>query len=126
MINRGGENVYPREVEDLLKLHKSIIDAQVFGVPDTRMGEEPAVWIKLRNGAPTLSADDVKEFCKSQVNNMEEKFHDKEKLSSIIISMIMNAMTTHFFYTDLTFQSTKVHFIQAGVSSNSTGQSSKV
>jgi len=67
MVNRGGENVYPREVEEFLKTHPKIEDAQLFGVPDVRMGEEPAVWIQLKEGE-VMSANDVKVFCKGHVS----------------------------------------------------------
>jgi fatty-acyl-CoA synthase len=66
MVNRGGENVYPREVEDFLKTHPKIEDAQLFGVPDSRMGEEPAVWIQLKEGE-VMTPNDLKAFCKGQV-----------------------------------------------------------
>ena len=51
MVIRGGENVYPREVEEFLYTHPDIVDAQVIGVPDAKYGEELMVWIRLRDGA---------------------------------------------------------------------------
>ena len=51
MVIRGGENVYPREVEEFLYRHPKIADVQVFGVPDPRYGEEVCAWVKLRDGA---------------------------------------------------------------------------
>ena len=51
MVIRGGENVYPREIEEFLYSHPDILDAQVIGVPDAKYGEELMVWIKLRQGA---------------------------------------------------------------------------
>ncbi len=66
MIIRGGENVYPREVEEFLYRHPRIQDVQVFGVPDERFGEEVAAWITLRPGA-TLSAEEVRAFCEGQI-----------------------------------------------------------
>jgi fatty-acyl-CoA synthase len=62
MVIRGGENVYPREIEEFLYTHPDILDAQVIGVPDERYGEEPCVWVKLRDGAPELTAESVREF----------------------------------------------------------------
>ena len=66
MIIRGGENVYPREIEEFLYTHPDIADVQVIGVPDERYGEELMAWVIARPGA-TLSAEQVREFCKSQI-----------------------------------------------------------
>jgi fatty-acyl-CoA synthase len=66
LIIRGGENVYPREVEEFLHKHPDIIDVQVTGVPDPKMGEEIMAWVKPRAGA-MLSADDVREFCRGRI-----------------------------------------------------------
>jgi len=62
MVIRGGENVYPREIEEFLYTHPDVLDAQVIGVPDARYGEELCAWIKLRDGAEPLDAAKVKEF----------------------------------------------------------------
>jgi fatty-acyl-CoA synthase len=62
MVIRGGENVYPREIEEFLHTHPDIVDAQVIGVPDERYGEELGAWVTLRDGAPELTAEAVKEF----------------------------------------------------------------
>jgi len=67
MVIRGGENVYPREIEEFLYTHPDILDAQVIGVPDAKYGEELMVWVRLRPGAATLTADDVREFCGGQL-----------------------------------------------------------
>ena len=61
MIVRGGENIYPREIEEYLIGHKDIEDVQVTGVPDEKFGEEIIAWVKL-NGDSDLSEDDVKGF----------------------------------------------------------------
>merc|ERR1719268_154781 len=50
MIIRGGENIYPREIEEFLHTHPAVMEAQAFGVPDDRLGEELAVWIKMNEG----------------------------------------------------------------------------
>jgi fatty-acyl-CoA synthase len=63
MVIRGGENVYPREVEEFLYTHPDIVDAQAIGVPDERYGEELMVWVRLRDGAPPLTAEALREFC---------------------------------------------------------------
>jgi fatty-acyl-CoA synthase len=63
MVIRGGENIYPREIEEFLFAHPDIEDVQVIGVPDATYGEELAAWIKLRDGAAPLDAEQVREFC---------------------------------------------------------------
>src|SRR4051794_3135866 len=62
MVIRGGENIYPREVEEFLYTHPDIVDAQVIGVPDEKYGEELCAWVRVREGA-TLDADALREFC---------------------------------------------------------------
>ncbi|MHA6621848.1 AMP-binding protein [Pseudonocardia sp. DLS-67] len=62
MVIRGGENIYPREIEEFLYTHPDILDAQVIGVPDARYGEELCAWVTLREGVPELTADAVREF----------------------------------------------------------------
>jgi fatty-acyl-CoA synthase len=66
MVIRGGENVYPREIEEFLYRHPKIQDVQVFGVPDARYGEELCAWIRLREGV-TATPDELKEFCRGQI-----------------------------------------------------------
>ncbi|WP_280264735.1 AMP-binding protein [Nocardia wallacei] len=63
MVIRGGENIYPREIEEFLYTHPDILDAQVVGVPDPRFGEELVAWIRMREGAPPLDAAALREFC---------------------------------------------------------------
>ncbi|WP_134774328.1 AMP-binding protein [Ornithinimicrobium flavum] len=63
MVIRGGENIYPREVEEFLMGHPDVVDAQVVGVPDARYGEELMAWLRLREGAEPLTAEAVREFC---------------------------------------------------------------
>jgi fatty-acyl-CoA synthase len=62
MVIRGGENVYPREVEEFLYTHPDVVDAQVIGVPDARFGEELCAWVRVREGA-SLDAASLREFC---------------------------------------------------------------
>jgi fatty-acyl-CoA synthase len=66
-VIRGGENVYPREVEEFLYSHPDVLDAQVIGVPDERYGEELMAWVRLRNGAPPLTADSLRAFCEGKL-----------------------------------------------------------
>lgn len=66
LVIRGGENVYPREVEEFLYRHSAIQDVQVIGVPDQKYGEELCAWVVLRDGA-TLSEDELRSFCKGQI-----------------------------------------------------------
>jgi fatty-acyl-CoA synthase len=63
MVIRGGENIYPREVEEFLYTHPDIMDAQVIGVPDARYGEELMAWIQLRPGAAPITPQSLREFC---------------------------------------------------------------
>jgi fatty-acyl-CoA synthase len=63
MVIRGGENVYPREIEEFLYTHPAIADVQVVGVPDERYGEELCAWVRLREGVSDLDMDAVHEFC---------------------------------------------------------------
>ncbi|MCW2901930.1 MAG: AMP-binding protein [Streptosporangiaceae bacterium] len=67
MVIRGGENVYPREIEEFLYSHPDILDASVVGVPDARYGEELMAWIRLRPGAEPLTAESLHEFCEGRL-----------------------------------------------------------
>lgn len=66
MVIRGGENVYPREIEEYLFRHEKIQDVQVFGVPDERFGEEICAWIVLRKGEQA-DEEEIKTFCRGQI-----------------------------------------------------------
>lgn len=66
MVIRGGENVYPREVEEYFYRHPKIQDTQVFGVPDEKYGEELCIWICLKSGEEATEAE-MKDFCKGQI-----------------------------------------------------------
>lgn len=66
MIIRGGENVYPREIEEFLFTHPDVVDVQVIGVPDERFGEVIMAWVQLEAGAE-LDEDDLKAFCKGKI-----------------------------------------------------------
>ncbi len=67
MVVRGGENVYPREVEEFLYTHPDIEDVQVIGVPDEKYGEELAAWIKLKSGAKSLDAAAIRAFSEGKL-----------------------------------------------------------
>jgi fatty-acyl-CoA synthase len=67
MVIRGGENVYPREIEEFLYTHPDILDAQVIGVPDEKYGEELCAWIRMKDGATPLTAESLREFCTGQL-----------------------------------------------------------
>lgn len=67
MVIRGGENVYPREIEEFLYTHPDILDAQVIGVPDEKYGEELCAWIRMKDGAAPLTAESLREFCTGQL-----------------------------------------------------------
>jgi fatty-acyl-CoA synthase len=66
VVIRGGENVYPREVEEFLYRHPKISDVQVFGIADARFGEEVCAWVKLREGE-TMTEQEVRDFCRDQI-----------------------------------------------------------
>ena len=66
MVIRGGENLYPREIEELLFQHPAVASVQVIGVPDARMGEELMAWIVLRDGAE-VTDDELRAFCRERV-----------------------------------------------------------
>lgn len=67
MVIRGGENIYPREIEEFLHTHPDIVDAQVVGVPDGTYGEELMAVLTLRYGAPALTIEQLREFCTGQL-----------------------------------------------------------
>ncbi|WP_122262672.1 AMP-binding protein [Ornithinimicrobium cerasi] len=67
LVIRGGENIYPREVEEFLMGHPDVVDAQVVGVPDERYGEELMAWLRLRPGAAPLTAEDVRAFASGRL-----------------------------------------------------------
>ena len=62
LCTRGGENLSPREIEEFLHTHQDVQDVQVIGVPDARLGEEIMAWIRLRPGAPPMTAADVRKY----------------------------------------------------------------
>ena len=76
MIIRGGENIYPREIEEFLYTHPKIQDVQVIGVPDEKYGEEVMAWIKLREGE-SATAEEIIEFCKGKITHFKIPKHYK-------------------------------------------------
>lgn len=74
MIIRGGENIYPKEVEDYLFRHPDVRDAQVFGIPNSKFGEIVCAWIVANEGA-SLSEEDVKHFCDGQIAHFKVPTH---------------------------------------------------
>jgi fatty-acyl-CoA synthase len=76
MVIRGGENIYPREVEEFLYRHPKVKDVQVIGVPDERYGEELCAWIKLHDGV-TATADEIRSFCRGQISHYKIPRHIK-------------------------------------------------
>ncbi|WP_123081569.1 AMP-binding protein [Streptomyces sp. ADI95-16] len=63
MVIRGGENLYPREIEEFLHTHPDVLDVQVIGVPDPKYGEELMAWVRMREGAEPLTAEAVRAYC---------------------------------------------------------------
>jgi fatty-acyl-CoA synthase len=70
MIIRGGENIYPREIEEFLYTHPKVAEAQVFGVADMKMGEEVCAWIKLMDGE-TATEEEIRDFCRGQITHFK-------------------------------------------------------
>ncbi|MEY2583963.1 MAG: fatty-acyl-CoA synthase [Ilumatobacteraceae bacterium] len=66
MVIRGGENIYPREVEEFLYSHPDILDVQVIGIPDEKYGEELVAWVRLRGGA-SLTRDELAAYCRGRI-----------------------------------------------------------
>lgn len=66
VVIRGGEKIFPREVEEFLFRHPAVHMVQVFGVPDSRYGEEVCAWIVLKPGAAAVE-DDIRDFCRDQI-----------------------------------------------------------
>jgi hypothetical protein len=76
MVIRGGENIYPREIEEFLYRHPNVQDVQVIGVPDARYGEELCAWIRLREGANS-TAEEIRDFCRGQISHYKIPRHIK-------------------------------------------------
>ena len=76
MVCRGGENIYPREIEEFLFTHPAVEQAAVVGVPDPKYVEELCAWIKLKNGC-SVSADDIRSFCRSNLAHYKVPRHVK-------------------------------------------------
>lgn len=74
MIIRGGENIYPREIEEYLYRHPKIQDVAVFGVPDERYGEAVAAWVQVREGE-SLDDEEIRKFCKGQIAHYKVPTH---------------------------------------------------
>jgi fatty-acyl-CoA synthase len=74
MVIRGGENIYPREIEEFLFTHPAVEQAAVFGIPDAKYGEELAAWIKLKAGQQA-TADEIREFCKQKLAHYKVPRH---------------------------------------------------
>ena len=74
MVIRGGENIYPREIEEFLYRHPKIEDVQVFGVPDQKFGEELCAWIKVRAGSE-MTENEVRDFCRDQIAHYKVPRH---------------------------------------------------
>jgi fatty-acyl-CoA synthase len=76
MIIRGGENVYPREIEEFLYGHPDVADVQVIGIPSERYGEEIMAWVRLREGA-SPSSDDLEAYCRGRIASFKIPRHWK-------------------------------------------------
>ena len=76
MIIRGGENIYPREIEEYLYGHAAVEDVQVIGVPDVRYGEQVMAWVKLREGAEA-TGEEIKDYCRGRIAHFKVPYYVK-------------------------------------------------
>lgn len=74
MVIRGGENIYPVEIEEYLFTHPDIVEAQVFGIPDHKLGEEVCAWVRLKDGAH-LDQEAIREFCRGEIAHFKIPRH---------------------------------------------------
>ena len=74
MVIRGGENIYPREIEEFLYGHPKVQDVQVFGVPDVKFGEELCAWIRLKSGE-SATAEEIRLYCRDQIAHYKVPRH---------------------------------------------------
>ena len=74
MIIRGGENIYPREIEEFLYTHPAVADVQVVGLPDLRLGESVAAWVRLKNGH-ALTPEELREWCRGKIAHFKIPQH---------------------------------------------------
>jgi len=74
MIIRGGENIYPREIENLLYTHPKVADAQVLGIPDDKLGEAIVAWIRVKTGE-AAEPDEIREFCRGKIAHFKIPQH---------------------------------------------------
>ncbi|MFD9302076.1 AMP-binding protein [Streptomyces sp. NPDC060048] len=75
MVIRGGENLYPREIEEFLHGHPDVMDVQVIGVPDPKYGEELMAWVRMREGAEPLTAEAVRAYCDGRLAHFKIPRH---------------------------------------------------
>lgn len=75
MISRGGENIFPREIEDFLNTHPNILENHVIGIPEERWGEEVGAFVRLKNNTKPLTRKDVKDFCKGKLSHFKIPRH---------------------------------------------------
>jgi fatty-acyl-CoA synthase len=74
MLIRGGENIYPREIEEWLFRHEAVAEVQVFGVPDARWGEEVCAWVRLKPGCQ-LDAEELRQWCRERMAHYKVPRH---------------------------------------------------
>ena len=77
MVIRGGENIYPREIEEFLYTHEAVADVQVIGIPDERYGEEIVAWIQLHPGHEQVDAEVLREYCRDRIAHFKVPRHFK-------------------------------------------------
>ena len=74
MIIRGGENIAPREIEELLHTHPGISDVQVIGIPDARLGETVVAWVRIKDGA-VVDEEEIRAYCRQKLAHFKVPQH---------------------------------------------------
>ena len=108
MVIRGGENLYPREIEEFLYTHPGIKDVQVIGIPDGKYGEELCAWVVPRDGAE-LSAESIIAFCQGQIahNKIPRYFKFVDSFPMTVTGKIQKFLMREEMKKDLGLQDVK-------------------
>ncbi|KAL7073208.1 hypothetical protein ACQ4LE_007514 [Meloidogyne hapla] len=118
MIIRGGENIYPTEVEQFIDKHPAVADVQVIGVPDERFGEVVCAWIRLKNGA-TITENDIREYCSGKIAHYKVPkyilFKDIADFPLTVTGKVKKYEMREISKRELKLENVKSHFNEAGI-----------
>uniref|UniRef100_A0A914N3Y4 Medium-chain acyl-CoA ligase ACSF2, mitochondrial n=1 Tax=Meloidogyne incognita TaxID=6306 RepID=A0A914N3Y4_MELIC len=118
MIIRGGENIYPTEVEQFIDKHPAVADVQVIGVPDERFGEVVCAWIRLKNGA-TLTESDIREYCAGKIAHYKVPkyilFKDITDFPLTVTGKVKKFEMREISKRELKLENVKSHFNDTGM-----------